>query len=213
MTRIKSGLVLFCGLILSGCQAPAPYDYSAIQASKPRSILVIPPLNETVEVNAPYTFLSTISKPLAEKGYYVFPVAVIDNFMKENGLPTPEEMNAVPLGKLREIIGPDAVLYVNIREWGQKYQIVTSTAVTRAYLKLIDARTGGLLWDAEAYAVQSSNDNSGGVIGLLVSALANQIIGSMADQTKDLSTIGNTTAINDQQRGLPEGPYSKVAPL
>jgi hypothetical protein len=40
-----------------------------------------------------YIYLSTLTKPLAEKGYYVLPVAVIDQFLKENGLPTPAEMN------------------------------------------------------------------------------------------------------------------------
>jgi hypothetical protein len=211
MNLVKSIVILFYGLILFGCQTLTPYDYSAIQASKPRSILVIPPMNDTVEVNAPYTFLSSISKPLAEKGYYVFPVAVIDNFMKENGLPAPEEMNAVPLEKLREIIGPDAVLYVHISEWGQKYQIVMSTAVTRAQLKLVDARTGVLLWDAEAYAVQSSDSGGGGIASMLVNALANQIAGSMVDQTKNLSSIANATAISDKQQGLPQGPYLKVS--
>jgi hypothetical protein len=37
---------------------------------------------------------------LAEKGYYVLPVAVIDQFLKENGLPTPAEMNGIPLEKI-----------------------------------------------------------------------------------------------------------------
>lgn len=212
MNQVKASVIAFCVLFLIGCQAPASYDYSAIHVSKPRSILVIPPLNDTVEVNAPYVFLSSISKPLAEKGYYVFPVAVIDNFMKENGLPTPEEMNAVPLSKLREIIGPDAVLYVNISEWGQKYQVVTSTAVTRATLKLVDARTGKQLWDAEAYAVQSSDSGGGGVASVLVNALVNQIAGSMVDQTKELSSTANAAAINDQYQGLPEGPYSRETP-
>jgi hypothetical protein len=45
-------------------------------------------------------YLSTLTKPLAEKGYYVLPVAVIDQFLKENGLPTPAEMNGIPLEKI-----------------------------------------------------------------------------------------------------------------
>src|SRR5210317_1864170 len=88
-------------VLLSGCVAPTgPYDYSALENSRPRSILVIPPLNNSIEVNAPYIFLATITRPLAEKGYYVFPVAVIDAFLKENGLPTPAEMNGIPLDKI-----------------------------------------------------------------------------------------------------------------
>ena len=62
-------------------------------------------MNSSVEVNAPYSYLSTISQPLAEKGYYVFPVSVVDTFLKENGLPTPAEMNGIALDKIVEVIG------------------------------------------------------------------------------------------------------------
>ncbi len=86
-SRNKYGITVFSvfAMLLAGCVASkTPYDYSALENSRPRSILVIPPLNNSVEVNAPYVFLSTITAPLAEKGYYVFPVAVIDRFLKEN---------------------------------------------------------------------------------------------------------------------------------
>ncbi len=58
-------------LITSGC-ATTPYDYSAFEKSRPRSIVVIPPNNNSIDVNAPYIYLSTLTRPLAEKGYYVF---------------------------------------------------------------------------------------------------------------------------------------------
>ena len=83
---VRFVLLISLSAILFGCVTPQPVDKSAFIASSPRSILVIPPNNKTVEVNAPYTFLAAISKPIAEKGYYVFPVAVIDTFLKENGL-------------------------------------------------------------------------------------------------------------------------------
>lgn len=197
----------FLATLLFGCQT-APYDYSALIASKPRSILVIPPMNNTVEVNAPYTFLSTISRPLAEKGYYVFPVAVIDTFMKENGLPTPEEMNAVPLDKIRENIGPDAILYVTIEEWGQKFEVFQSRAVTKAELRLIDARSGVVLWNATAVAQEASNDGGGGLAGAIVSAIVTQIAGHLTDRTPQLSAMGNFVAINHQSQGLLPGPYA-----
>ena len=105
-------------LLMNGCAATGPktYDYSAYRANMPRSILVLPPVNETTEVMAPYIYLSTITRILAEKGYYVYPVAVIDVLMKENGVPTPAEMAQIPLKKIKEVINPDAVLYLTIVE-------------------------------------------------------------------------------------------------
>lgn len=195
-------------LLLSGCAKQEPYNYSALEESKPRSILVLPPVNNTVEVNAPYIYLSTISRPLAEKGYYVFPVTVVDKLMKENGLASPDEMHAIPLDKLTEHIGADAVLYVTIDEWGQKYEVLSSRVVVRATLRLVDSRTGELLWDSEVFAQHQSGDGGGGIAGALIGAVVEQIAGSMIDRTPDLSRAANNLSINNKIRGLLSGPYS-----
>jgi hypothetical protein len=210
MQRPSSPVVsawLLLALLVTACATPPDYDYSALQKSRPRSILVIPPMNNSIEVNAPYIFLSTISRPLAEKGYYVFPVAVIDYFLKENGLPTPDEMNAIPLDKIERYIGADAVLYVSIEDWGQKYQLLTSTTVVRSTLRLLDARTGELLWQTTARAVRSSDDGSQDLLGAIVGAIATQIAGSVSDATPGLSSIANREAINNRANGLLHGPY------
>lgn len=194
-------------VLLTGCATTEPYNYDALLSAKPRSILVMPPLNESLEVNASYIDLSTLSRPLAEKGYYVFPVAVIESFMKENGLPTPDEMNQVPLDKLHENTGADAVLYIRISDWGQKYSVLDSSTVVVSHVKLVDARTGALLWDADASAVQSGN-SSGGLLEALVAAAITQIIGDMTDMTPAVARLANAQAINNPQRGLLNGPYA-----
>jgi hypothetical protein len=194
--------------LLTGCQAtPTPYDYSALENSRPRSILVIPPVNNSVEVNAPYIFLSTISRPLAEKGYYVFPVAVIDRFLKENGLPTPIEMNGIPLDKIAEHIGADAVLYVAIEDWGQKYKLVNSTTVVHSTLRLVDVKTGVLLWRATVRGELSSDDAGAGLLGAIVNAIVTQIAGSITDNTPGLSSVSNHRQVNNRIHGLLHGPY------
>ena len=205
--------VLACIIVMtSGCATVAPYDYTAFERSRPRSIVVIPPLNNSIEVNAPYVYLSTITRPLAEKGYYVFPVYMIDYFLKENGLPTPEEMNGIPLDKIGEHIGADAVLYITIEEWGQKYQVIQSVTKVRAALRLFDVKTGALLWDSTAVAEQSSGDGGGGLAGMLVSAIITQVLSStISDPTPGLARQANYSAIHSQLRGLPDGPYKLSA--
>jgi len=208
LTRIVTVSILAATAFVTGCANKPPYNYEALLAASPRSIVVIPPKNDTVEVDAPYIYLSTISRPLAEKGYYVFPVAMIDNFMKENGLPTPEEMNNVPLDKIYENIGADAVLYVNINQWGQKYNVVSSKAMVSVSMKLVDARTGNLLWDGAASAVKEPGSSCGGLVGMLVSAVANQIVGSISDATPQLARTANQTVLNTPNQGLLNGPYA-----
>jgi hypothetical protein len=206
MMRLKRIFLLINVVLLSACSIKG-HDFSALKESNPKSILVIPPMNNTVEVNAPYTLISSISRPLAEQGYYVFPVSVIDTLFKENGLPTTAEMNSIPLEKIREIINPDAVLYINIKRWGQEYQIISSKSVVSSDWRLVDAKNGQILWKGRAQAVQSSDNNGGGLAGALVGALIDQIAGSIVDHTPELSKAANEALINNRQWGLPPGPY------
>lgn len=207
--------VIILAVLTSGCVTRKPYDYTALMDSKPRSIVVIPPMNDSVEVNAPYIYLSTITRPLAEKGYYVFPVSVVDHFMKENGLPTPAEMNAVPLDKIEENIGADAVLYVSIKDWGQKYQVTSSVTTVSVSMRLVDVKTGALLWSGSEAAQQGSGDGGGGLVGALIGALVTQMMSAGIDNTPILSRRVNDIAINNDVNGLLAGPYKtkSAAPL
>lgn len=201
-------ITLVAIIVLSGCASVEPYNYSALKQAAPRSILVLPPMNSSVEVNAPYSYLSTISQPLAEKGYYVFPVSVIDIFLKENGLPTPAEMNGIALDKIDEIIGADAVLYVDIKDWGQKFQVLSSITVVQGHIKLVSVKTGELLWDSVISAQYNPNNNSGGgLVGALVGAVVSQIAGEISDNSPLVARLANAAALNSAKRGLLNGPY------
>ena len=192
---------------LAGCAAASPYDYSLFREHEPRSILVLPPLNETVEVMADYNWLSTATMPLAEHGYYVYPVAVVDAFMKENGLPTPGEMHGVAPQRLREVFGADAVLYVTITEWGQKYVLLSSNTVVAATARLVDARTGTQIWDGKVSLVDSSG-GSGDLIADLVIAVVEQIVDRSSDRAHGLSRTANYALFWNAERGLPAGQRS-----
>jgi hypothetical protein len=208
MRHLTKLIFIFAAALIAGCSTAPAKENTVFAQHRPLSILVLPPVNNSVEVNAPYTYLSTISKPLAEKGYYVFPVAVIDQFLKENGLPTPDEMNTIPLDKIRQYIGADAVLYVTITDWGQKFQVVASKAVVRAHVRLVDTRTGMQLWDANVYGSQDNTSNSGGgLLGAVVSAVVDQVAGSLVDYTPDVARTANYNALYNHARGLPDGPY------
>lgn len=201
-------IILLSIVLLSGCASVEPYNYGPLKQAAPRSILVLPPINSSVEVSAPYTYLSTVTKPLAEKGYYVFPVSVVDTFLKENGLPTPAEMHGITLDKIDEIIGADAVLYVDIQDWGQKFQVLSSVTVVRGNVKLVSVKTGELLWEAPINAEYNpDNNSSGGLVGALVGAVVSQIVGEISDNTPQVARMANNIAFNSAKRGLLNGPY------
>jgi len=170
--RVCCALLIGFALFLSGCATQPSYDYSAFRQSKPRSIVVLPPLNLSPDVRATYSMLATVTRPLAESGYYVLPVALVDQTFRENGVTEPGEMHQVPPAKLAEIFGADAALYISIEEYGAKYMIISSEVIVAATARLIDTRSGQLLWEGKARASSAENqDTSGGLAVLLVKAL------------------------------------------
>ena len=184
------------------------YDYTAFNKHKPKSILVLPPFNNSVEVNAPYIYLSRITKPLAEKGYYVFPVAFIDKLMKENGAPDSASMHEIPLKKIKKIINPDAVLYVTIEDWGQKYYILSSNTVVSVTAKLIDTKTGTLIWEGEERTSHSNSEDRDNSKNPLADALISQVINStIIDKTPEISDEVNKKLFWHRYHGIPNGPY------
>lgn len=196
--------------LLAACETapPAQYDYDKYLDHMPGSILVLPPLDESPETDAPYGYLSTVTRPLAEQGYYVFPVAMVDAMMRENGLPTPSEMHQVSLAKIDEIFGADAVLYMTVKQWGTSYQVLDSTTTVAVEGRLVHVKSGEVLWSGAESAHQSSSDNNqNGIAGMLVGALVNQVVTSAADPSRPLSTQANTALFGNVNDGLLVGRY------
>jgi hypothetical protein len=199
--RLCAGLV--AAIVLAGCTPPEKADYTAFKQSRPRSILVLPPLNESPDVKATYGVYAAVTRPLAEAGYYVLPVALVDETFKQNGLANAGEINTVPAAKLRQIYGADAALYVTVTEYGTSYQVIASATVVAAKAQLVDLKTGATLWTGSAAA--SSNEGqgaSGGLIGILVTAAVTQIVNSATDAGDAIAPITTARLLSG---GLPNG--------
>lgn len=200
-----AGLYAAVSWLTTGC-AVAPIDYTEFRLRQPRSILVLPPLNESTAVEATYGVLSTVTLPLAEMGYYVYPVAVMDRFLKENGMPTAGEMHQVPVDKVRDIVGADAVLYITVREYGTKYLLINSYTTVQSTAKLVDTRTGTTLWAGEGHA-QERAGGSGNLIADAIVAAVTQIINTATDRAHDVSRFANRNLLTVKDKGLLYGPY------
>ncbi|WP_137974014.1 DUF799 domain-containing protein [Pseudomonas sp. F(2018)] len=198
--------------LLGGCVTQKPYDYTAFKQSKPRSILVMPPVNTSPDIQAGYSMLSHVTLPLSEAGYYVLPVAVVDETFKQNGVMSAEEAQAIPTAKLHEIFGADAALYLEITEYGTSYRLIASEVAVTAKAKLVDLRDGRLLWDGSARASSAENQNNnggGGLIGLLVTAAVEQIMNSLTDRSHEIAGITSARLLTaGTHNGILRGPRS-----
>lgn len=191
-------------LMLAGCATQPGYDYSAFRESRPRSILVLPPLNDSPDVNATYSMYAQTTLPLAESGYYVLPVTLVDEAFRQNGLTAPADIQQVPLKKLREIFGADAALYIKVTHYGTKYMIISSETRVSAEGKLVDLRSGATLWEGRATASSAEGDNNsgGGALGLLLKAVITQIADTLSNRGHPIAGI---TADRLLSAGRPNG--------
>jgi hypothetical protein len=208
------GALVVLGL-LAACAGPAQRpDYTAFKKSQPRSILVLPPVNDTSDVKATYGVLSQMTMPLAESGYYVIPVMPMEETFKYNGLTTPADIQQVAPAKLREIFGADAALYTKVTEYGSRYTVIDSTTVVAASAKLVDLRTGDILWQGAGAANGKEvgaqlSLNSFGLIGVLAQAAVKQIAHTLADDSVDVAGLASLRMLSaGPPAGLLYGPHS-----
>lgn len=210
---MKLAACLLPALFAVGCAThqAQPYDYTAFKAAKPKSIVVLPPLNNSPEIKATYGMLSQMSYPLAEAGYYVLPVAAVDETFRQNGLTNAADIHAVDVKKLHDIFGADAGLYVTVNKYGSVYTVLNSEVIVSAEAKLVDLKTGALLWTGKATAssAEQNNNNSGGLVGMLVAAAVKQIINTSTDASYPLAGVASNRLLSaGSSNGIMYGPRS-----
>jgi hypothetical protein len=212
-TLFRLGLLLCVAVLATGCATPPSYDYTAFRESRPASILILPPVNETPEILAPYGMLAQMTRPLAESGYYVMPVALVNETFRQNGLDNAADIHQVALPKLREIFGADAALYVTVTQYGSSYTVFKSSIKVAAKADLVDLRTGTLLWSGSALATdQNNNNNSGGLIGMLISAAIKQVMNSLSDATYPIAGQASAQLLwAGRSNGILHGPRAPQA--
>jgi hypothetical protein len=204
---MRRGTAVLAAALMSGCVTMTGSNYRGDLAAMPRSILVLPPANASVETAARERYLEGVSRPLIERGYYVFPVAVVDRFLQDNGVPRGAEGQVSP-GKLREVFGCDAVLYTRIQEWGSSYVVIDSIATVELAWTLVEARSGLVLWtEARKLSGSAQRGNSGNsLLGAVLQAAVAQVSENNTERSAELSGEASRAAF----ASLPLGPLAAV---
>jgi hypothetical protein len=195
-------------LALAGCatRPPGP-DLSAFRTAAPRSVLIVPIVNKTLEVEASNYMLTTLPIPIAEKGYYVFPVNTVKVVLEHEGLYEPERVRAVEPSKLADLFGADAILYVSINRWDAQYVVLSTVVTVDLDYKLV-AKTGQTLWAATKKMQYSpQNTSTGSVIADLVVAAVNAAITRAAPNYIPLARQANYLVLVAESTAWPDGPY------
>ncbi len=207
---IQKIAILIAALALSACVAAGPSkDYSAFYESNPRSILIVPVINHSNEVSAADLFLATLPAPLAERGYYVFPVNLTKSLIENDGLSDAQLVHTAQTSRLSSLFGADSVLYIEILDWKAEYIVIASNVRVKFLYTLKDGKSGNLIWQDEQEAVVSNSSNSGNILAdVVANAVRSAIENASADYTY-VAVQANAMALYGDGRGIPHGPYSK----
>lgn len=186
----------------------APKDYSTFAAEAPRSILVVPVVNHTNEVEAANLFLTTLAVPLAERGFYTFPTNATRRLMEAEGLGDAGLVHETPTSTLANIFGADAVLYVEILKWESDYNIVNSAVKTEMLYTLKSGKSDVVLWqDQQEYEHRTSANTGNFLANLIANAVTAALDSTRSDYTP-VAMSANVFVMTPQGNGLPFGPYS-----
>ena len=203
-------VILGAGIVsLTGCVTqPTKTDQSALLAAAPRSILVVQTVNQSLDVEAPNYVLAALPIPIAEKGYYVFPVNTTKFVLEQEGFYEAERIHQQPPETLAKLFGSDAVLYVAIKQWDAKFAVF-ATVVTVDFDYRLVSKDGVELWK-ESKRMQyqpQNNNNAASPMAALLSAVINAAVARAAPDYMPLTQQANQDVFSLGPNALPDGPY------
>ena len=178
-------------------------QYSAMYNDMPATILVMPPINNTANVDAKDLLYTSISRPLAEAGYYVISPLLAMDVLKAESAYDSELFIDKPLKKFKEFFGADAVVFSQIDTWAKKgFGIETKI---RYIIK--STKTDEVIFDrsCDLYLDLSQNSGSGGALGALVDLAVSAILTATTEHI-EAARKANYYIFKD----IPRGKYSPL---
>lgn len=116
--------IVILAAIVSSCgtmnQVTRESQYAAMYNDMPVTILVMPPINNTSNVEAKDLLYTSISRPLAEAGYYVISPLLAMDVLKAESAYDAEMFIDKPLTMFRDFFGADAVVFSQIDDWTKR---------------------------------------------------------------------------------------------
>ena len=202
-------LVIALAVAASGCvTAPLAKDYTKFHQIDPRAVLIVPPLNNSQEVGADTYFLATVSLPLSEQGYYVFPVNMTRELLIDAGLSDPGLVHHADPKRLGELFGADAILYITVEHWEAKYLVLSTTVIVGFTYVLKETADGAEIWrHQEVMHYTPQQQSTGNPLADLIGAAIQAAITKAMPNYMPLARQANTKAFVTPGQGVPAGPH------
>ncbi len=193
--------LLLTGIALClGCAAGAPHtvvpDY---KDRAPRSVAVLPVLNETVSLKGPEMFRPLLLNKLSMKGYETPSLSVIDGRLREKDIREAGQVNTLTPQELGKLLGVDALLYAYVTEFSTTYIVAYASMTVGARFELKDTKTGEKLWDSDHQVKESKF------------GLDQKTVGDALQFAAGQSYVPYVQRVVDESfQTLPDGPLAKA---
>ncbi len=199
-------LLIIATIVFTSCSTVAPLKksvaYKGMYDEKPTTILLMPPINKSTNVEAKEYFHSTLIVPLADKGYYVIPPFLSMEILKRESAYDSELFLNSSLSKFGEVFGADIGLFTIIHKWDKSYGNVK---VEVEYI-LKSTKTNEVLFTRRGTINYNTTiSGTAGSFGALAD-LALTTINTIGTKYVDVAKICNTYTFKD----LPVGKYSPI---
>ena len=191
-------LVSSCGMMNTVTRET---QYAKMYEEKPVTLLVMPPINNSTNVEAKDLLYTSISRPLVEAGYYVISPLLAMDILKSESAYDSELFIEAPLTMFNNFFGADAVVFSVIDSWAKK-----GTGIqTKIRYVIKSAYTNEILFErsCDLYLDLSVNSGTGGLLGALVDLTASLITTAATDHI-----VAARKANYFILRDIPRGKYS-----
>jgi hypothetical protein len=203
MKRILYFIILCCMATSCGVISTVTREsqYAKMYEEKPITLLVMPPINNSTNVEAKDLLYTSISRPLVEAGYYVISPLLAMDVLKAESAYDSEMFFDAPLTAFQNYFGADAVVFSVIDTWAKKGMGIETDI--RYVIK--SAYTNEILFDrsCDLYLDLSIDSGTNGLLGALVDLAASAINTAATDHI-----LAARKANYYILRDIPRGKYS-----
>ncbi len=182
MKKILFPLILLCAVV-SSCgvnnMLPRESQYAQMYENMPVTLLVMPPINNTSNVEAKDLLYTSISRPLVEAGYYVISPLLAMDVLRQESAYDAELFVDRPLTVFRDYFGADAVVFSQIDDWTKRgFGIDTKI---RYFIR--STVTGEIIFDrsCDLYLDLRVDSGGSGALGALIDLAASAISTAVTD--------------------------------
>ena len=116
------------------------------EPTKPVSLVVVPAINKTTAADAGDLINSTLTIPFADNGYYVFPISIVSDIFRREGIVDGTQIAGLPASLFKNNFGADAVLHVTINKWDTNYVVLAANVTVGISFVLVSTLYNKVLW-------------------------------------------------------------------